>query len=171
MISISGADLIGATALAVGLISAATANDDRLRQLSIVGAALWGGHWMLIGAFTAAVITGVALARHIAAYALRHHGVELRDRMAIGFSLLGVVLGVVTWQGPVSLLPITASLASTWAAFRLSGIRLRLGHQGVNTLWLANAACLGSVTGMLSSCLLILSVQFGIFRLRRTAAA
>lgn len=106
------------------------------RRWSAVGALLWSGMYILLGAWTAALTMGCTALR--TALSDRIEGRRRKHLAAAAFVLLFVVLTLVSWQGRVSLLPAFAVLNTTLALFYLGNRPMRATLVASSAAWIAN---------------------------------
>lgn len=117
-------------------------SDRGFRRWSATGALLWGLMYALLGAWTAALtmaftafrtgISGWLSARLTMRPAWQRH------LLVAGFLLVFSLLALLSWQGPISLLPWLAACNTTIALFYLEQRRLRLALLISSALWISN---------------------------------
>lgn len=130
------AHAVGAAGVLVEWYAYAQVCGRAFRRWSAAGALLWATMYALLGAWTAALTmacTGLRslVSDWVEAPARRHLA-------AAGFVVLFGVLTVVSWQGPVSLLPAFAVINTTLALFYLDNRRMRLALLASSVAWIAN---------------------------------
>lgn len=125
--------LLGALGLAAEWRSYLLHCGRRFRRWSALAALLWAGQYALLGGFTAAATMGSTALRSALSSGGRH-----RLAAATGFSLLFAALTAASWQGPVSLLPLAATVNTTWALYYLDDRPMRLALLGSSAAWIAN---------------------------------
>lgn len=108
-------------------------------------------HWALLGAQTGALTALLITARVWAAERLQGHSARTKGLALAGFSLLFTLAMVVTWNGPVSVLPWLAVLNASYAYFFTTGVRLRAHFVLTNASWLGYALAIGSIGGLATS--------------------
>ena len=106
------------------------------RRWSAAGAVLWSVMYLLLGAWTAALTMGSTALRTLLSGWLENH--RYKHLAAAGFVLLFAVLTVLSWQGPVSLLPAFAVINTTLALFYLNNRRMRIALFASSVAWIAN---------------------------------
>jgi hypothetical protein len=106
------------------------------RKWSAAGAVLWAAMYCLLGAWTAALTMGSTALRTMLSGWLDAH--RHKHLAAAGFISLFVALTVVSWQGPVSLLPAFAVINTTLALFYFDNRRMRIVLLASSAAWIAN---------------------------------
>lgn len=155
------AQSIGFCAFVIGLVAVAHKSDSRLRVILTVQSVVLGLHFYMLGAGTAAlaaVITGARTAMSIFDWA---------KPLVPVFIAVYVIFAVLTYQGLVSLLPVTSGIIGTWAMFHLKGLRLRTVFLFTTTGWLAHNILVGSIgPSVMEGCMLGMHI-YTIYRLRK----
>lgn len=109
---------------------------NAFRKWSAIGAVLWSGMYLLLGAWTAALTMGSTALRTLFSGWLEHH--RYKHHAAFGFVLLFVLLTALSWQGWVSLLPAFAVINTTLALFYLDNRSMRIVLLASSAAWIAN---------------------------------
>ncbi|MDT7837083.1 YgjV family protein [Aquabacterium sp. OR-4] len=133
----------GWAAFAFGVACFAQTDDRRFRWLMAAECLSYAIHFAWLGQPAAAASTGVSLARAL---------VSLRWRSGhLAWAFIAVNAGFAAWfyQGPLSLMPLAASICGTWALFRLQGLAMRALMLGGTLIWVLHNAIAGSVGGTL----------------------
>lgn len=133
---------------------------DRKKILGVllVSCMLIGIHFMLLGQWTAAALAVVAALRFLVSLK------TTSKRTMAGFMVLAVVITLVTYAGPLSLLTCCGSLFGTAACFSTHDKRLRQLMLIGTSLWLTNNILVGSPMAVLMEALFICSNLFGYYR-------
>jgi len=158
----------GYLAFGFGLACFAQTDDRRFKVFMALECAAYALHFALMGQATAVASTLLSLGRSLAAL---HAPVAWRPAAGLGFIALNGVAGVWLYAGPLSLLPIAASIIGTTALFFLQGVAMRALMLVGTGLWLVNNLLVGSVGGSLLEACLLLANALTIWRLRRAAAS
>lgn len=127
---------VGGIGVLVELRAYLLACGQAFRRWSAAGAILWAAMYLLLGAWTAALIMGSTALRTLLSGWLVHH--RHRHPAAAGFVLLFVLLTAVSWQGAVSLLPAFAVINTTFALFYLDNRKMRIALLASSAAWIAN---------------------------------
>lgn len=168
---VSPADAIGLLGLVLSAAAGTCKSDRRMRSMITLSALIWGAHWYLIGAKTAAAVSLVSSARHGTAQWTQNQSKVVSRRLLGVFSVISLTTGLYLWSNWTSSIPLCASLWSTYGYFRFKGLKLRKWSQYANAFWLTNAIALGSIPALATSALIITTNFVGQWRLRRTTLA
>ena len=91
------------------------ANDRRkMVLLKLIDDVLWIIHYTLIGGYTGALTTGIAVFREIVFYCKGQKKWADSILWVVGFSVLFAACAPLTWVNAFSLFPTVASVISTW---------------------------------------------------------
>ena len=155
---------IGIVGMAVSLMPYHFKEYNKVVLLRMAAELIFGFQFLLLGAYTG-MATNFAAVGTNSVYRYRiNHGKPTRIFQVL-FSLLFIVLGVVTWAGPVSLLVIAAKLLST-IAFGINNTKtIRIMNMAIQPLWLVYDIVVFSIGGMIADALAIVSVTSAFFRL------
>ena len=87
----------------------------KMLALKLIDDVLWVTHFVLIGGYTAALTTSIAVFREIVFYHKEKKPWASNILWAIGFSLAFAACAPLTWVNIFSLFPAIASVAATWS--------------------------------------------------------
>lgn len=89
---------------------------DRRKMVAakLIDDVLWVTHFLLIGGYTGALTTGIAIFREIVFYFRGEKKWASSVWWAVGFSLLFASCAPLTWKNIYSIFPAAASVVSTW---------------------------------------------------------
>lgn len=89
---------------------------DRRKMVAakLIDDVLWVTHFLLIGGYTGALTTGIAIFREIVFYFRGERKWASSVWWAVGFSILFASCAPLTWSNIFSIFPATASVVSTW---------------------------------------------------------
>lgn len=141
----------GLAALALNISGLLKPSDAGLRQKAGLAAALWALNNLLLGAYTAAALSVLVVARQFTAHRMQDASAQHRLRTCVAFVLLTVLVGATTWQGWSSVFTTTGTVLATAAMFYLSGARLRLALLVTSLLWLGHAWVFHSLWQMVAN--------------------
>ncbi len=158
----------GYLAFAFGLACFAQTDDRRFKVFMALECAAYALHFALLGQATAVASTLLSLGRSLAAL---HAPVAWRPAAGLGFIAANLVAGAWLYAGPLSLLPIAASVMGTTALFFLQGVAMRALMLVGTALWLVNNLLVGSVGGSLLEACLLLANGLTIARMLRARRA
>jgi hypothetical protein len=158
----------GYLAFGFGLACFAQTDDRRFKVFMALECAAYALHFALLGQATAVASMLLSLGRSLAAL---HAPVAWRPAAGLGFIAANLVAGAWLYAGPLSLLPIAASVIGTTALFFLQGVAMRVLMLLGTALWLVNNLLVGSVGGSLLEACLLLANGLTIVRLLRAGRA
>lgn len=126
--------------------------------------ALFAIQFFLLGAYTGVAMNLVGCLRN-QIFSNQVEGNRNTVKSVTFFGTLFLVFGLMTWQGPKSLLIICAKILSTIAYGNKNTTFVRTAVLITSTSWLIYDYCVFSVTGMICEALTLISIIAGIIRL------
>lgn len=127
---------IGSMGILVEWRSYLLPNSLEFRRWSAVAALLWATQYFLLDAWTAGLTMGSTALRTMLSGKVEN-GVY-KHWTAVGFVCLFCVLTVISWQGPISLLPAFATINTTLALFYLDNRTMRIYLLFSSVGWIAS---------------------------------
>ncbi|MDO8908680.1 MAG: YgjV family protein [Pseudohongiella sp.] len=128
--------LIGAIGIIVEWRSYVLYDAHAFRRWSAAGAVLWGLMYLLLGAWTAAITMSCTAARTLVSGLLTS---AARKHFFAGlFVSTFALMTILSWQGPVSLLPGFAVINTTLALFYLENRSMRIVMIASSLAWIIN---------------------------------
>ncbi len=106
------------------------------RRWSALGSIFWAIMYFLLEAYTASLVMLFTSFRTIASYKIESK--RARIGAFLGFSAVFVLLGVISWQGWISLLPVIAIVNNTLALFLLNNLQMRVAFIVSTCLWIVH---------------------------------
>lgn len=160
------AQILGLVALALCVAAFASKHDDRLLLVLIAANVAFALHFLLFGQWASGVLTGLIILRILLAR-------RFPGSIPVTVALLAAGAGAtaVTWQGPIDLVPLTATVFGTIAMVMLRGIPMRLLLAAAGLTWTINDLLIGSIGGTLAEALVVVTNVVTIVRLSRERAA
>jgi Bacterial inner membrane protein len=159
----------GLSALVLNVVALIRTCEKKLRVQSSLAGVIWAFNNLLLGAHTAAALSLLSAGRTATSAATLQSGESLRRLIVLGFVLVTLVIGAVTWHGWSSVLLIVASLVSTYAMFYLRGRPLRWSMLAVSVLWMYNACSYDSWEQMAANAASAAAALYGAWRVDRCA--
>ncbi len=157
---------IGALAGIVALMLALLIYLFRARQKILVtkllADACWTVHYFLLGAYSGACLNFIAIGRELVFFnrdRRKWAGSAVWVYIFIGVT---VISGLLSWQGPVSLLPMVGSVFSVVALWCRDPFHIRLLSLPMILLWLVYAVISGSPSAMICNILSAVSIVVGL---------
>ena len=158
------AQAIGLLGFAAHLLSFQQSRRGRLLVLYVVGAIFWTIHFILLGFYTAAAMNAIAALRSYVFYKYKKRDNNL---LVYIFMAVLVVVTAFTWQGYISLLPLIASLISTYASWAESAQKIRWLTLPAPIAWFTHNIQVGSI-GAVADTTVFVSILIGLFRHKDT---
>lgn len=111
-------------------------NHQRFKQASIVNAGIWSAQYLCLGALSASFTLLVAMVRTW----LSEKAITTNQKIVLFLSanILFFGAGLLSWQGAISLFPVLALGASTYALTFRDNLTMRKDLFLISGLWLAN---------------------------------
>lgn len=105
---------IGVLAMIESFFIFQVADRRKMVLLKLLDDVLWITHFVLIGGYTGALTTTVAIFREIIFYFRGEKKWASSPLWAVGFSIVFAACAPLSWTGIFSIFPATASVISTW---------------------------------------------------------
>ncbi|MDN3517284.1 YgjV family protein [Aquisalimonas lutea] len=137
-------------ALAICILAFASKRDERLLALLISANVAFALHFALFGSWVAAGLTSLIVVRILLVQ-------RLKGSVPTMLAFLAASGGVayLTWQGPLDVFPLTASVLGTVGMFLLRGIAMRILLAGAALAWTLNNLLIGSIGGTIAEALVL----------------
>lgn len=152
--------LIGFIGVCISLFIFQVNKRDSMLKLQMGAAAVYALHFFLLGAITGSSLSIAGGIRNYLFYKQKKRSWLLPAAFIIVFS----VVGILTWQGPISLLPVMAMISGTLAFWQKNPKHIRLIALIASPLWLIYNILSGSYPGILAEIVMLLSNVVGIYR-------
>ncbi|AWB68904.1 YgjV family protein [Saccharobesus litoralis] len=146
---------------ALGIASFYQKDDFKLKLLMAAMLIVHSGHFVLLGAYTAASICLVSILRTV----LSMYSSSVKVALAV--MVLYVASGFITADKLIDWVPVFGGLVGTYSLFCLKGIPLRIGLLIGAMIWVANNLIVGSIGGTLLESIIVIVNSFTIYRLYR----
>ena len=157
-------NILGYIAVASGLVIFISVKRSRILALKIVSDSLFLLHELCLGLFSGAALHFIAVVRSLIFY---HRG---RRKWAdapiwlILFIAVTLISPILTWQGPISLLPSIGSVICVFSYYVTSTWLLRIFSFFGEGLWLLYGVFCGSIPIVLFGVVALISLSIGMFR-------
>lgn len=158
------AQTFGFMAMAGAIICFQQKNRDRILIWQIVVTVLWTIHFILLKSPTGAAINAMQVVRSIIFLNKDKHAFTKWNGWPVVFTLITVALGIVTWEGPMSILPIIGTTFSTVSLWMKKPLTIRLLTLPVSVTWGIYDLLSGSVAGCCNETIAIINIIIAIFR-------
>lgn len=109
---------------------------DAFLYLQILVNILFFAQYALLGAWSGAVANVINAAKFVSFRRDFINGVRTPLKKTVIFAAISVVMGILVFDGPLSLIPIVTAVGVTFAAAQDNAIVLRLTYTVANLLWI-----------------------------------
>lgn len=157
------AQAVGFAGIAANLIIYQQKTRTGLLRWKLTSDVLWALHYLLMEGYSGAAISFIAMLREL--FFMKQQSKEKKDRRVYVFFLcLTVLSAVITWKGPFSLLPMTASIISVSGFWKGDPRLSRILSFPVSACMLSYDLVVHSFAGLISELLTITSSVIGVCR-------
>lgn len=162
---------VGFLALASSLISFQFKKHGQIMLFRTASELIFALQYILLGAWSAAVMDGISVIRNTLYTQLVKKN-RSTTPVIIGFCVFVVVVGVVTFEGIISLLPIISKLLTTISYGMKNERLLRLITLPSCIFWVIYNVFVGSVAGALADSMTLISLLIAMYKfdIRKTEA-
>lgn len=150
---------LGLIALLIGLTIFSQKNDLRLKYRLALYTYVMSAHFFLLGSYTAGISAGLNGTRTLVAIYFP------RTIVMYSFMLLVLVLGLLQISTALDILPIIGTYLSTYAVFKLTGVKMRSFMFCSTILWVIFNISIGSIGGTIIESIFLLINGITIYRL------
>jgi hypothetical protein len=154
------AQVIGFVAMGFALFVFQVNKRKTMLKLQTVAASLFTVHFYMIGAPTGAALNFIGIARNYSFYRFKSRSWLIPTAFIAAF----ILVGVLTWQGPLSLMPMIAMTTGTIAFWQSGTAAIRLLALVAPPLWFTYNYLSGSYAGMITEVVYLSSNLIGIYR-------
>lgn len=155
------AQFIGFIALGLFILVFQVNKRPAMLKLSMWAAFTYAIHYFLLGAYTGSALSLVTAIRN---YAYSKYGTaKYRSLLPVVFTIIFIAVGIVTWQGPLSFLPLCTSVAGAIAYWQSPRVIRVVELLSTPLLLLYNVAS-HSYPGILIEILFFASTLIGVYR-------
>ena len=156
--------IIGFIAMLSGFISYQCKTRKGILTVQAAGSVLWTTQFLLLNSPTGAILNVLAILRNIV-YSFKGKYKWVSSLLVpIITSGVFVVASLITYEGPISLLPMVGMIFSSVALYITNEKYIRLFSLGVCPCWLIYDWQCGSVAGTLTETFNLISILIAIFR-------
>ena len=155
--------LIGFAALATSLISFQFKKHGQILFCRTASELIFALQYILLGAWSAAIMDGISVIRNTSyTYLVKKN--RSTTPVIIGFCTFVIVVGVVTFEGLISLLPIISKLLTTISYGMKNERLLRLITLPSCIFWIIYNAYIGVIAGILVDSLALVSLLIAMYK-------
>jgi hypothetical protein len=164
------AQIVGGVALLLGVLTFQARRYQTMMTIQIVAAGLMILHFVMLDALTGAALSFASLIRSICfrkfvSKKLRHRKHYIWTLVII--QAIGIGLASITWEGWLSLLPLTGWMTTTLAFWQRNEQHVRSLNLAGSPPWLVYDLINGSVAGVVNELLQSSSSIIGLWRFRK----
>lgn len=159
--------LIGFVAVMFTVLSFQAKSRGRILLLQTAGSFTWAVHFCLIGTFTSAAMNGLSVVRNLV-YAKKDSWRWVRNPVTPSL-VIAAVLGLTafTYEGPVNLLPMAATVISSIAFYLDRERTIRILSLIVSALWFTSNIIEFSIAGICTELFNMTSISIALIRFAR----
>ncbi|MEM8833331.1 MAG: YgjV family protein [Pseudomonadota bacterium] len=153
---------VGILASAIVIFSFSQKSDNRFKVFLIAGAFAFAFHYILMGALAAAFVAVVNGIRSFCS--IKFHG---SDKIMIAFILFYISSIFFVYERPYDLLPVFSGVLSTFALYKLQGIKMRVSFFFAESSWLVFSILINSIGGIITNVFVLATNSITTYRLVR----
>ncbi len=124
---------------------------------------VFGIHFLLLGVISGSALQFVGGIRNLIFIKLENEKKKMKYAVAV-FCIFFTAAGILTWEGPITLIPIFAKNVSTVAYAMTSTRTIRMIELPTYVLWLIYNVTCGSIAGIINASFSIVSITIAIIR-------
>lgn len=155
--------IIGFLAFLLAVLTFQSNKHKNITLIKCASDALFVVQFIMLGAYTGAMMNAIGCVRNIAYAKLVERKKDVKIAVII-FSIIVIVSGVVTWNGPISLLAILGKLLSTLSYAFKNPKNVRRMTIPVCIVWGIYDLICGSWAGVLTEVFTLASIAVAYFR-------
>jgi hypothetical protein len=156
------ATVAGAFAVTLSGIWPLLATRRRILGMQVLSSCVWGLHFLLLGAHTAAAMCVAGALQGVAATMLRSRWA--RDGVIGATVVVSLAITVATWSGIPSILAQSGQLASAVGRLQRGTQTIRLIFLGSEVFWVSHNVLVGSSWGLMSDAMAVSMLAVGLWR-------
>lgn len=158
--------MLGYAAFFIGIIAFQSNKHKHIVLLKALTDVCFGIQYILLGAYTGAAADLTGCVRNLI-FAKEFKRKSTQNIVTAFFVFIMIIIGIVTWNGYISLLAIAGKLCTT-VSFSIKNTKyLRLFTIPSGFMWIIYNAVSGSVGGVLYEAMVIISIIIAAFRYDR----
>jgi hypothetical protein len=156
--------VIGGIALLFVFLSWNAKTRVRIFELQSINLVFFIVHYLLLGAYTGALMCVIVLARNFVFVRKGIHKWASHPTWLYIFCLLAVVALAFSWKGWISLLPVIAVIIGMYGMFKDKPDEMRFYSLWNSLIWIPYTIVVHSYSGLLSQIIGIAGVLSGMYR-------
>ena len=156
-------ELLGGFGILFAVLAFQCKKHNRVIAFRNLNMLFFAGQYVLLGAYTGMAMNIIGMIRNVIFSEQVKRGKSTRISIS-AFCAIFLVAGIITWEGPKSILLILAKLISTAAYGNKNLLVVRLLVLFTSSSWLVYNLFVGSYAGMLCEVLTLLSILIALWR-------
>lgn len=156
--------LLGIIAMVIWVSSIQLNKKNRILELQIIASVFYAFHYGLLDGMSAVGVTIVSIIRLITIYVIEKKGKEVPIYVLFIFITMLVIVGIFTYTGPISLLPIIITIIYTYVTWQKNTTVIRLGFFCAGWMWIIYNFNIGSYILMIGNALEVISSGISFLR-------
>lgn len=157
------AQVLGFCAMISSIFCFKEKNRNKLLIWQIIITSLWTLHFILLRVPTGMAINAMQVVRSIVFYNKEKQAWAQKNIWLYVFIALTIVLGIATWESPISLLPTVGTVFSTISLWMKKPFHIRLLTYPVSCTWIIYDGFSGSIGGVLNETFVLITITITIF--------
>ena len=154
---------IGIVAMGLAIFSFQSKESKGVLYLQVGSSTAWAIHFLLLGAYTGAILNAIAIVRNLLFSFKRYRFFASKWWIAV-FSVIFTVVAVLTWEGWLSILPLVGMVTSSFAFFMKDANKLRYLYFLSSPPWLIYDAISKSIGGTITEAFCMISIIIALIR-------
>ncbi|PCI25657.1 hypothetical protein COB57_00345 [Candidatus Peregrinibacteria bacterium] len=155
---------IGGLALLLTIISFQQKNRNSIIKIQIFSSILYSLHFFLLNALSGSIMNFIGIFRGYVFHKKTEKKWAKNPLWLYVFMTIIIIATVITWQSPISLLPMTASLIGTYAYWQTDAKKVRWMSLCSSPLWMIYNIAVLSIPGIISEIFIASSTIIGMYR-------
>jgi len=161
------ANTIGVFAIIIWVLSIQNKNKKEILIYQIVANILYGLQYFLLNAYSASIMDFISGFRCLSFYSEEKKHGKISNYSLLFFTILTIILGIFTYNGAISLLPIIASLIYMYSLWQNNLNTTRYLFIITGFVWLCYNINVGAYINIIGNSFEIISGIISIIRFRR----
>ena len=159
--------VLGLCAMIAWVSSIQLKKKSHILELQIIASLFYAVHYGMLSAMSAVVVTIISIARLLTIYLIERKGKEVPLYVLVIFILILVIAGVMTYEGPISMLPIIITMIYTYSTWQKDTKVIRGLFLVTGMLWITYNFSVGAYLLMIGNSLEVISSIISFFRYHR----
>lgn len=157
--------IIGFCAMISAMICFQQKDRKRILMWQIILTVLWTVHFILLNNPTGAALNASQVIRSIIYYNKDNHNWAQSKLWPAVFVAIALAIGIITWNGPLSILPIIGTTIATISVWMNNPFTIRLLSIPVSVTWGIYDLLSKSIAGFCNELFTLISIITAIFRI------